>query len=112
MKALKLAMVAVLIASTVVCLAGIDGIKPKPKKVITMTLLKARHIPDLVATMHAQLDPSFLFKPQKVYTQEVTHKGALYRITGTYDQWRVFFYPNGKYPKKSNKYLERIDLIW
>ena len=92
MKALKLAMVAILITSTMACLAGIDGIKPKPKKAYTISLLKARHIPGLVAAMHAQIDPRFLYNDPPVYTAEVTYNGAVYRITVTLAQWVAFFF--------------------
>jgi hypothetical protein len=96
MKAMKLAMVAILIASTVVCMANADGFKPKPKKAYTITLIKARHIPGLVAEMRAQLNPGFLLLEQPVYTQDVIYNGALYRITGTRAQWLLFF----GHPKK------------
>ena len=96
MKAMKLAMVAILIASTVDCLANVDGISAKPKKVVNTTLIKALHNPGLVAAMQAQLDPSFLNNNQLVYTAEVTYEGVLYRITGTEIQWKLFFKPKWK----------------
>jgi hypothetical protein len=96
MKAMKLAMVAVLIASTMVCLANADGFKAKPKKVYNITLVKALHDPGLVAAMQSQIDPGFLSNNQLVYTVEVTYNGALYRITGTAFHWRMFFTPKWK----------------
>ena len=101
MKALKLAMAAILIASTMVCLANADGFKTKPKKVYNITLVKALHKPALVAAMHAQLDPGFLNNNQQVYVQEVTYNGALYRISGTYYQWKMFFSPKWKIAKEA-----------
>jgi hypothetical protein len=96
MKALKLAMVAILIASTMVCLANADGISSKPKKTCSITLIKALHNPGLVAAMRAQLDPGFLNNSQLVYIAEVTYEGIVYRIRGTEIQWRLFFYPKWK----------------
>jgi hypothetical protein len=89
-------MVAILIASTTVCLANADGFKKKPNAVYNITLVKALHNPGLVAAMYAQLDPSFLNNNQLVYTVEVTYKGDLYRITGTQIQWKLFFRPKWK----------------
>lgn len=96
MKALKLAMVAILIASTMVCLANADGFKTKPKKVYNITLVKALHIPGLPAAIHAQVDPGFLNNNQLVYTVDVTLDGTVYRITGTEIQWKLFFRPKWK----------------
>jgi len=96
MKAMKLAMVAILIACTTVCLASADEIKAKPKKVINTTLVRALHVPGLVAAMHAQLDPGFLNNNQLVYTVDVNYNGVVYRITGTEIQWKLFFSPKWK----------------
>ena len=96
MKAMKLTMVAILIASTMVCLANADGFKAKPKKVYNITLVKALHVPGLVAAMHDQIDPGFLNNNQLVYTAEVIYNGALYRITGTTIHWKMFFTPKWK----------------
>jgi hypothetical protein len=94
MKAMKLAMVAILIASTMVCLANADGFKAKPKKVYNITLVKALHDPGLVAAMKSQLDPGFLKIDQEVYAVEVNYNSTLYRITGTRAQWIFFFKPH------------------
>ena len=93
MKAMKLAMVAILIASTVVCMANADGFKAKPKHVYTLSLVKALHQPGLVAAMKAQLDAGFLKLDKEFYTVEVTYNGDLYKITGTRAQWIMFFRP-------------------
>ena len=94
MKALKLAMVAILIASTVVCLANADGIKSKPKHVYNVTLVKALSIPGLPAAMKAQVDFGFLKLEQPTYTVEVELNRDLYRITGTRAQWLMFYKPH------------------
>ena len=95
MKALKLAMVAILIASTVVCLANADGFTTKPKHVYNVTLVKALSIPGLPAAMKAQVDYGFLKIEKPVYTVEVKLNGDLYRITGTRAQWLAVYKPIG-----------------
>ena len=106
MKALKLAMVAILISSTVVCLANADGYKPKPKKAVNISLIKARHMPALAAEMKAQLNPGFLLIEQQEYTQQVIYNGILYRVTGTRAQWLAFFGPPWKIKCKVKESLE------
>lgn len=102
MKTLKYALVAVLIACTMVSLASNDGFKLKPKKVVNCTLMKAISDPGLVVAMYQQLDPGFLNNNQLVYTESVTYNGNIYRVTGTYDQWKLFF--SGKWkPLKDRK---------
>lgn len=96
MKAMKLALVAILIASTAVCFANADGFHGKPNKVISCTLAKALTDPGLVAAMHAQLNPDFLNNNQLVYTVNVYYGGNLYRISGSEIQWRLFFNPKWK----------------
>lgn len=102
MKTMKLAMVAILIACTTVCLASADGIKAKPKKVIPITFVKALQNPGLVIAMYEQLDPGLLNNNQHFYTFDVTYEGNIYRITGTYDQWYLFFHPKWKIKKEIN----------
>jgi hypothetical protein len=93
MKALKLAMVAVLIACTTVCLASTDGIKEKPNHVYNVTLLKALSIPGLADAIMEQVDFGFLKVEAPTYTVEVTLERDLYRITGTRAQWLAFYKP-------------------
>jgi hypothetical protein len=102
MKTLKFALIAALLACTMVSLASTDGFKEKPKKVINCTFEKAIHTPGLVVAMYQQLDESILNNNQLVYTCEVVYQGTLYRITGTYNQWLRFF--SGKWdPLKDRK---------
>jgi hypothetical protein len=91
MKTLKFAMIAALIACTMVSLASTDGFKAKPKNVVNISFEKAIHNPGLVIAMYQQLDESILNNNQLVYTCEVTYGSTLYRITGTYGQWFRFF---------------------
>jgi len=94
MKTLKLAMVAVLIACTMVSMASTDnGSKIIAKKVISCTIEKAVSDPGLRLAMHQQLNPSFLKNEQLVYTVSVNYNSTLYRISGTRSQWLAFFNP-------------------
>jgi hypothetical protein len=102
MKTLKFALIAALVACTMISLANTDGFKEKPKKVITLTFEKAVHNPGLLLAMHQQLDKSILNCSQLVITGEVVYQGTLYRITGSYNQWFMFF--SGKWdPLKDRK---------
>jgi hypothetical protein len=94
MKTLKLALVATIVAFAMVTVANADGFQPKPKpiKVVTLSLEKAMSIPGLVAAMYAQIDKSDLLNGmQHVYVAEVKYNGVLYRISGTVLQWLNFF---------------------
>lgn len=96
MKTMRIALIAALIACTMVCLASTDGIKPHAKKVVNVTFVKAIQIPGMIAAMYQQLDPGFLNNNQQFYTQHVSLGSTVYRITGTYEQWKKFFNPKFK----------------
>lgn len=100
MKTLRIAMVAVLIACTMVSLASTDGIKPHAKKVVNVTFVKALQIPGLAEAMKLQLDPSFLLMEEPVYVKKVLLNGTTYQITGTRAQWLAFFYPKWVIPSE------------
>jgi hypothetical protein len=94
MKTLKLALVATLVAFAMVSVASADGFrsKPKPIRVVNLTIEKAMSIPGLVAAMYAQLDKDdILDNPTPTLVAEVTYNGALYRISGSLAQWALFF---------------------
>jgi hypothetical protein len=94
MKTLKFALVAAIVACTMVSLAyaGEFKEKPKPIKVVNVSLAKAVHIPGLVCAMYQQLDPKdFLDNLQAIYVAEVKLNNTIYRITGTRSQWIKFF---------------------
>lgn len=94
MKTLKIALVAAIVACTMVSLAYADGVKEKPKfkKVVNLTYEKAMQNPGLVAAMYEQLDKEdFLDNTQTVYVAMVVYQGNTYRITGTRLQWIRFF---------------------
>lgn len=101
MKSLKLAVVATLVAFAMVSVASADDFKAKPKpiKVINLTIEKALTIPGLVTAMFAQLDKDdFLNGTQHTYIADVTYNGALYRISGSVLQWARFFRLQGDPP--------------
>ena len=60
MKTLKFAMIAALLACTLVSLASTDGFKEKPKKVLNLTFEKAVQNHGLLVAMYQQLDESIL----------------------------------------------------
>ena len=106
MKTLKFALIAALVACTMVSLSYADGFKEKPKfiKVVNLTLEKAVQIPGLALAMHAQIDKDELLNgSQHTYVAEVTFNGTHYRISGTLEQWIRFFRMKGDLPidKKS-----------
>ena len=94
MKTLKFALIAAIVACTMVSLAYADGIKenPKFKKVVNMTFDQAMKIPGLVAAMNEQLDKDdFLDNTEAVYVASVIYNGSTYRIAGSRLQWTRFF---------------------
>ena len=108
MKTLKLAVVATLVAFAMVSVANADGfkIKPKPVKVVNLTLERAVSIPGLVAAMYEQLDKDdFLVGTSHTMVAEVTYRGVLYRISGTLSQW-TFFFMQQPTPPVSDKEIE------
>jgi hypothetical protein len=101
MKTLKFALIAALVACTMVSLSYADGFtgKPKPIKVVTLTLEKAVKIPGLVVAMYAQIDKDELLNGnQSTYVAEVVYQGTLYQIRGTLAQWIRFFRLHGELP--------------
>jgi len=105
MKTLKFALIAAIVACTMVSLAYADGFNEdaKPAKVINITLDRAVRIPGLAAAMYLQIDQSELLKGiQNIYVAEVFFQGKLYRISGTYAQWMKFFRWHKEFPAISD----------
>jgi len=105
MKTVKFALIAAFIACTMVSLANTDGFKSKPKpiKVVNLTLEKAITIPGLVLAMYDQLSKEdVLANPQLNYVGEVTYNGVLFRISGSREQWIKFFRMKGELPPTKN----------
>ena len=93
MKTVKLALITAVITFTTISILNADGFTKKPpqKKIISITLLKAMQNPDLIIAMYQQLDPSFLKNNQPLYTAEIKFQNYIFRISGTYIQWIMFF---------------------
>ena len=99
-------MVATLVAFAFATVANADDFtsKPKPIKVVNLTLEKALSIPGLVTAMFAQLDKDdFLNGTQHTFIAEVKYNGAIYRISGTLLQWLRFFKLKEYPPVNDNK---------
>ena len=101
MKTLKLAIIAVFISVALANVASADGFKGQPNsvpppKIVKMTYLQALQIPELVSEMYRQLNSDFLNKNQPLYTVTVVYHDYLVKITGTYNQWSMFFGVNLK----------------
>jgi len=95
MKTLKSAFIAVLLTFSVVGIAKSDGfgtLKP-PKNVIYVSLQQAVQNPGLLFAMKQQLDPGFLSTNQQSYTVSVNYQHYRFMITGTYEEWKLFFSP-------------------
>lgn len=106
MKTLRIAMIATLVAFALASMAHAEGIKAKPtKKTVDITLEQAVQVPGLVAAMYSQLNKSFLEEELPVYTAKVDHAGVIFRITGTREQWVLFFRLKWKY-SNDYKYFE------
>jgi hypothetical protein len=104
MKTLKFAMIAALVACTMMSLSYADGFtgKPKPIKSVNLTLEKAFTLPGLVWAMYEQIDKDdFLNNTQAILVAEVVYKGICYRISGTREQWIRFFLKHGDLPINS-----------
>lgn len=101
MKTIKFAMIAAIIFSTTVSLAGTDGLKSKPdfRNVVNLNYEKAVTCSGLVAAMYQQLyKEDFLNCIQPIYIAEVAFQGKIYRISGYRMQWMRFFMKVGVSP--------------
>ena len=112
MKTLKNALIATLVAFTMVSLSYADGFKenPKFKKVVVLTFEQAIKDPGLVKAMHLQLyREDFTDAQQNYFIAIVLYKGNTCRITGTHDQWMHFFSLNDKIRSKTKIEGDRAD---
>jgi hypothetical protein len=104
MKTLKFAMIAALIACTMVSLANTDGIRSKPdfRNVVNLNFEKAVTCQGLVTAMYQQIyKADFLNCIEPVYIAEVSFQGKIYRISGYRMQWNRFFMKIGDAPVKT-----------
>ncbi len=92
MKTLRFTLIALLVAFAAATFANTDGFTTKPgKKIVNISLQEAVKLPGLVIAMYNQLNDEFLSNNQLTYTKNVVCGGVIFRITGTYDQWTLFF---------------------
>jgi hypothetical protein len=98
MKTLKFALIAVLVAFTMVSFANSDGFRamPKFKKIINLSVDKATQNPGLVRAMYQQVSKAeFMGTHEHIFVAMVYYQGNTYRISGSYDQWMKFFTREG-----------------
>jgi hypothetical protein len=116
MKAIKYILFSALVSAATLSFAGSDETKQQIKaeqKVIELQFEQIYYIPGLVEVMQRRLDGSFLSVNQQTYTVDVEHWHAIFRITGTYDQWVSFFWPKWlPLPggKVNYKVIKKVDL--
>lgn len=91
MKTLKIALIALILASTLAGMANADGFKSKPMKATNITYQEAIKNPGLKTAMKLQLDPGFLNTIEQLYVVEVTYNQVLYHILGSRQSWISFF---------------------
>ena len=94
MKSLKLTLIAIVISFASASIAHADGFttNPQAKKIVNLSIQQAVQNPDLVIAMYQQLDPVFLKSNQPYYSKDVVFQNYVVRITGTYEQWILFFH--------------------
>lgn len=63
------------------------------KRTINLSFAQAMQNPGLVTAMYQQLHDDFLYSGlnRQTYTEIVSYNGYYYKITGTYNQWFLFF---------------------
>ena len=93
MKILKLVLTVALISTALVNNANPDDAHlTSGRNVIQLAYLEAIQSPGLVAAMHTQLSGGFLGGPALTsITLRLVYQNHVYLITGTQDQWDLFF---------------------
>jgi hypothetical protein len=96
MKTLKLAMIGIIVAVTIVGVANAGPITDINNKVtgkaINLTLQQAVSDLDLVAAIVQQVTLDDVLKsPSNIYVAKVIYKNQTYLISGGRDQWILFF---------------------
>jgi hypothetical protein len=88
MKTTKCALVIAILAFVTLSYASVDP-GPMSVKISLKAALENRH---LVRAMYEQLDNSFLQNEHaRLYTARVVFNHSIFYISGTYDEWMVFF---------------------
>jgi hypothetical protein len=106
MKTMKFALIAALVAFTMVSMASTDGFKSKltAKKYVNTTFQKAMGCPGLVTAMYQQIEENeILNMPDYMFTAYVYFQDNVYRITGTRPQWLKFIKMKGITPININR---------
>jgi hypothetical protein len=103
MKTLKLTLIAVVLLSAVTAFSNNvtrTAENKKHTKCVKMSLSEAIQDPVLVWTMYNQLNDSFL-RTENLgsYTASVLYNKTVYLITGTYEEWALFFVMDYTGPK-------------
>ena len=101
MKTFKLAIIATILTFTVISTTNADGFKLK-NNAVYLTFEKALQSPGLVIAMHQQLNSGLLTNNQQVYVFSVIYQNKHYRISGTYQQWNLFFTPKWQVKSESD----------
>ena len=91
MKSLKFALIAAIVACTMVSLARDGRTNTEPRKVAVISFSQAIQNPGLVVAIYQQVDPGFLNNYVQNALVDVVYNGTLYRISGTYENWVSFF---------------------
>jgi hypothetical protein len=102
MKKVRFALIAVIVACTMISTVKADGIKSSPRKSVSMTFDRAIKDPGLVATIYDKVDPSFLNRIEQLYIVEVVYKNVVYKILGSRQDWLRLFRPQ-PIPLRSGK---------
>lgn len=95
MKSLKLGLIAIIVAITMVGIANAGPVSGNNKfagKVISLTLEQAVTNLGLVAAISHQVTlEEVLSSPSIMYTAKVIYENYTFEITGSRDQWILFF---------------------
>lgn len=98
MKTLRLILIAAIIGYAAINSANADGNtgKPKPVRLISLSLDQAMTICGLSTAIYQQIDRDhFLDGNHYTYTAEINYNGAHYRVKGTLPEWIRFFLTQG-----------------
>jgi hypothetical protein len=99
MKTMRIVLVATVIALTLANLTAVAQViqeKPKFQVAISMTLERAIHNPGLVRAIYQQVHKEDVIGAHlHVYVASVNYEGKVYLISGTLDEWMLFFLMDG-----------------
>lgn len=98
MKTLKITLISVLVAFSLISMAnnGNAAHKTEYKKIKNVTIEQALKISGLEAAMYRQIDPDdLMISPSHIYVATVSFEGTTFLISGTLDQWVRFFKREG-----------------